>query len=390
MLISLSFLTSTGQETREDLETKRKKLESEIAYTNKLIAETRKSKQSTVGELRLLNSRINQRNDLVATLKKEIDYLERQIDLNESMIGVLNKELKKLIDEYTRLVYIAYKHHTPYNKLIYIFSAEDLNQAYQRIRYIDQLSTYIRNESKAIRKKEAVKTGELQKLNDQKADKKKLLDAENEQVSRLERERIQKDELMSKLSGQEKQLQADLKKKEKESRQLAKQIEEIIAREMKPKKDETGKKTYALTPEEQLISDSFFANKGKLPWPVDRGVVSESFGVHQHPVLKNVKTKNNGLNIATSPETEARCIFNGEVVSIAKITTTNNAIIVKHGEYFSVYSNLDEVFVGQGENVNTKQSLGRVHTNLKGKTELHFEVWKGKQVQNPVYWITNK
>lgn len=387
ILLCISFLTVTSQESKQDLEVKRKKIEAEIEYTNKLINETRKSKQATVGELKLLNRRINQRNDLVATLKKEIDYLETQIDVNESSIGKLNRELEELIDEYSKLVFVAYKHQTPYNKLVYIFSSEDLNQAYQRVRYIDQLSSYIRNESKNIRSKEAVKSGELIKLNEQKLSKKQLLDSENEQVSRLEREKIQKDEVMAQLSGQEKQLQADLKKKEKESRKLDKRIEEIIAREMKAKKDDTGKKTFALTPEEQLVSDSFAQNKGKLPWPIERGVVAETFGIHQHPVLKNVKTKNNGVDIATSPEMEARSIFDGKVVSIARITTTNTAIIIKHGEYFTVYSNLDKIYVSQGDQVSTRENLGRVHTTLKGKTELHFEVWKGKDVQNPAYWI---
>ena len=387
IVLCFSFLQIFSQESQEDLEARRKKLESEIAYTNKLIQNIRKNKKNTVGELKLLNSRINQRHDLVATLKKEIDYLERQIDVNQSTLGKLSKELDELIDEYAKLVYVAYQHQSPYNRLIYIFSAEDLNQAYQRVRYIDQLGTYIRNESENIRSKEAVKSGELRKLNNQKASKKKLLDSENEQVSRLEREKIQKDELVAKLSGQEKQLQADLNKKQKESRKLDKRIAEIIAREMEAKKDKTGKKTYALTPEEQLVSDSFAQNKGKLPWPVNRGVVSETFGIHQHPVLKNVKTKNNGLDIATSPETQARSIFDGKVVSIARITTTNTAIIVKHGEYFSVYSNLDKIYVSQGDAITTKQAIGRVYTTLKGKTELHFEVWKGKEVQNPAYWI---
>ena len=387
LLLFFSFLPGFSQESQQDLEARRKKLESEIEYTNKLINETRKSKNATVGELKLLNSRINQRNELVATLKKEIVYLERQIAINENTIGKLNKELDELIDEYAKLVFVTYKHQTPYNKLIYIFSAEDLNQAYQRIRYIDQLSTYIRNESITIRNKEAVKSEELNKLNEQKSAKKQLLDAENIQVSNLEREKIQKDEVITQLSGQEKQLQSDLKAKEKESRKLAKRIEEIIAREMKVTKDDTGKKTYALTPEEQLVSDSFEQNKGKLPWPVERGVVSETFGIHQHPVLKNVKTKNNGVDIATSPDTEARSIFEGKVVSIAKITTTNTAIIIKHGEYFSVYSNLDKIYVSQGDQVSVKETIGRVYTSLKGKTELHFEVWKGKEVQNPAYWI---
>jgi septal ring factor EnvC (AmiA/AmiB activator) len=224
-------------------------------------------------------------------------------------------------------------------------------------------------------------------LNDQMTEKNKLLDKENEQVSKLEQEQAQKNSVMQSLSGKEKQLKQDLAAKEKESKKLKKKIEDIIARETAPKETKAGGKAYALTPEEKLISDNFAANKGKLPWPIERGVISETFGVHQHPVLKGVKTKNNGIDIVSAPDAQARCVFDGKVVSITSITTTNIAVIVKHGEYFTVYSNLDNVYVKQGDEVKTKEVIGRVHTSLKGNTELHFEVWMGKNTQNPAYWI---
>jgi murein DD-endopeptidase MepM/ murein hydrolase activator NlpD len=174
------------------------------------------------------------------------------------------------------------------------------------------------------------------------------------------------------------------------TKKLRKKIEDIIARELELKKTKTKGSSYALTPEEKLLSKSFAANKGKLPWPTERGLISETFGVHQHPVLKNVKTKNNGLNIVSSKGSEARVVFSGEVVSVVTITTTNKAIIVKHGDYFSVYSNLDEVFVKKGDHLETKEILGRVHTTLKGKTELHFEIWQGKVLLNPSLWILKR
>lgn len=379
-----------SQESKEELESKRKKLEAEIEYTNQLINQTRKSKQATVNDLKLLSNRINQRNELVATLKKEIVYLNRQIEINEMVIGDLNEELIELKQEYAKIVYFAYKHQNAYSKLIYLFSAEDLNQAYQRFRYLDQVSAYMRNEAKNIRNKESHKEEEQKTFNKQKAKKKQLLNSENTQVSKLELEKVQKDNVMASLTGKEKQLKDDLRAKEKETKKLKKKIEDIIAREIKPKKTDAGGKAYALTPAEKQLSESFAANKGKLPWPIERGMISETFGVHQHPVLKNVKTKNNGVDIATSPETEARSVFDGKVVSVASITTTNIAVIIKHGEYFTVYANLDYVYVKQGDGVTTKETLGRVHTSLKGVTELHFEVWKGKTLQNPAYWILKR
>jgi len=387
LFFSLTALNVFAQETTSQLEAKRKQLEAEIDYTNKLIKETRKSKQITLGELRLLNNRISQRNELVATLKKEIDQLETKIIVNEQTVSKLSKKLAELKKEYTKVVYFAYKYQSGYTKLIYLFSAEDLNQAYQRWRYIDQVSSYLRDEAEKIKSTEADKTAELEVLNQQKEEKSLLLDKENLQVSKLEQEKVEKDRLRQNLSGKEKQLQAELKKKEKESQKLQKKIEDIIARETKPKKKTSGGGTYEMTPAEKELSSSFASNMNKLPWPVGKGMISETFGVHQHPVLKNVKTKNNGIDIATSPGTVARSVFDGEVVSVVTITTTNIAVIIKHGEYFTVYSNLDEVVVKQGDRVKTKEAIGTVHTSLKGITELHFEVWKGKTLQNPSKWI---
>lgn len=390
LILFLSPLVFLAQENRQQLEDKRKKLESEITYTNKLIKETQKSKKVTVYELNLIGKRINQRNELIATLKKEIELLDSRIETTETGISRLNRELSALKKDYARVVYFAYKHQTPYNKLVYLFSAEDVNQAYQRFRYLDQIGEYIRNEAANIKTKEKVKESELATFNRQINQKKSLLDAENIQVSNLEREMSQKNRVKQQLSQKEKQLRADLRAKEKETKKLKKKIEDIIARETAPKKSPTTGKTYALTPEEKQLSASFAANKGKLPWPIERGIVSETYGVHQHPVLRNVKTKNNGIDIVTSQNSNARVVFSGKVVSVTTITSTNKAVIIKHGEYFTVYSNLDEILVSQGQELSTKDFVGRVHTNLEGKTELHFEVWKGKELQNPAYWILKK
>ncbi len=375
---------------QQKLEKERKKIEADIKYTNDLLEETRKSKKSTVYELRLIGNKLKQRNELIATLKKEINVLNRKISSTQDGIVDLNNEIDALIDEYAKVAYFAYRHKTAYNKLIFLFAAEDLNQAYQRLRYLDQISAFIRSEAKQIRLKESTKEKELKTLNKQKLEKKDLLDAQNVQLLKLEQEESEKKKIKANLSGKEKQLRASIRAKEKEAKKLKKKIEGIIARELAKAKPKTKGGTYALTPEEKLLSDSFAANKGKLPWPTERGLVSETFGVHRHPVLKNVKTKNNGLNIVTSKGTEVRAVFSGEVVSVVTITTTNRAVIMKHGEYFSVYSNLEEVFVKKGDILETKEKLGRVHTNTKGKTELHFEIWQGKVLLNPSLWILKR
>ncbi len=384
-ILFLGFQT-IAQQSKSDLQKKRNKIENEIAYTNKLLSETRKNKQNTLGELKLINSKLNNRNELIATLKNEAYILNNEISITENSIKNLNTDLIQLKKEYAKVVYFAYKYKTSYNKLIYLFSADDFNQAFQRMRYLDQIGEFIRDEAIAIRKKEEEKQLYLNVLKEQKGQKKSVLDKESDQLYKLEGEKAEKDLLKNKMQAQEKDLRAQLRTKEKEARKLEKKIEDIIAKATKPK-IKKGEKTFSLTPEEKQLSVSFVGNKGKLPWPTDRGVISESFGIHSHPVLKGVKTKNNGINIATSRGSDARSIFDGTVVSVTTITNNNRAVIIRHGDYFTVYSNLETIYVKAGDNIKVKETLGRIHTNGNGKTELHFEVWKGKGKQNPAYWL---
>lgn len=376
-----------AQQSKEELEAKRKRIENEIEYTNKLLNETRKNKQSALREIKLINSRLNQRSDLVANLKKEVYSIDNEISTTEKSIENLNADLQKLKEEYSRVVYFAYKYKTSYNKLIYIFSAEDLNQAYQRMRYLDQIGDFIKKQAAEIKTKEKEKEDYLASLKAKKEKKDNLLTKENTQLYALEDEKAQKDVLSRKILSKEKKLRAQLRAKQKEERKLNREIENIIAKATAPKKTKSGTRSYSLTPEEKVLAESFISNKGKLPWPVAKGVISEYYGVHKHPVLRNVKVRNNGVNIATSKGGEARCIFDGKVVSVTTITNNNKAVIVKHGSFFSIYSNLEDVFVKPGEDLNTKTPIGLIHTNNDGDTELHFEIWQGKNKQNPAYWI---
>ena len=297
LLVSIG-LSLASQNSRQQLEEKRKKLESEIKYTNKLIKETQNSKKNNLYELNLLNSKVNKRNELVATLKSEVYELDAEIERTEKSLVYLDREMIVLKQEYAKLAYFAYKHKNAYDKLMYLFSAEDLNQAYQRLRYMDQLSEFIRNEAEEIKQLEKRKEQILNELTNQNKDKKSLLENENLQLSKLEVEQINKDRLKNKLAKKEKELKASLRAKERESEKLNRKIKEIIANAIKPVKTTAGSKTYVLTPEEKKLSTSFVSNKGKLPWPIERGVISETFGVHQHPVLKKVKTKNNGIDLS--------------------------------------------------------------------------------------------
>lgn len=199
-----------------------------------------------------------------------------------------------------------------------------------------------------------------------------------------------KNQITQDLQSQERKLRRALRDKKQQTADLDKQIQDIIAKATAPKTNDKGKEVYEPTPAEKQLTSSFLSNRGKLPWPTERGVISSTFGVHKHPVLKKVKIKNNGIDIATSKTSEARAVFKGKVVSITKISSTNLAIIIRHGDYFTVYSNIEQAYVKKGDDVDTKEPIGKIHTSLDGKTELHFEVWKGSKIQNPIYWITAK
>ncbi len=376
--------------SESQLKKKREKLEAEIKYTNKLLSEVKKDKKTTLYQLNLLNKRINRRYDLIATLKREIYLLDQKIAQTDNALKKLSNDIDVLKKEYAKIAYALYRNNSGYNKLIFLFSAEDLNQAYQRLRYMEQLSVYVKKQAEELKAKEKEKSARLAQLNREKKTKKELLDKKSEEIARLEMEQQQKEATKRTLQGKEKKLRAQLRAKQQEAKKLTRQIEQTIANETKPVTKKGKTVTYALTPEERKLSASFVANKGKLPWPLEKGVISETYGIHKHPVLKHVQIKNNGINIATSKGASARAVFKGKVVSVARITNTNRAVIIKHGEYFTVYSNLEKVYVKPGQMVNTKDKLGMVHTDLDGKTELNFQVWKGKKTQNPAYWISRR
>ncbi len=369
------------------LKARRQKLEKEISYTNKLLGEVSKSKKNTVYELRLINSRINARHRLMDVLSKEVASISENISNTNWTIMDMDKRLGALKKEYVQIAWYLYKNDNNYNRLAFLFSAKDFNQAYQRLRYLDEISAYIRKEADRITLLEAQKKNQLNKLKQDKVEKKKLLDNETTQLSNLEMEQHQKTKLKQKLSGRERNLRARLKQKQRESRQLQAQIRKAIAEAAKRAAAAPSKKS---TASNIRLSSSFLANKGQLPWPVKSGVISQTFGIHTHPVLKHVQIKNNGINIATAKGSVAHAVFPGKVVNVVRITNTNIAIILKHGDYFTVYSGLDKVFVKNNQQVSQDEALGVIHTSLQGKTELHFEIWHQKVLQNPAYWIRKR
>lgn len=397
-----SFI-SVAQDNREKLQKTKKALEEEIRYTTSLLVETQKSKENSLHKLLLMNRQIEKRQALIDAMNREIGQIEMDINLQNSQIHKLGLELQKMKDEYARMIYYAYKNLNAYNRLMFLFAARDFNQAFHRLRYYQQYSAYRRTQAELILKTQAELTQRRRMLEETKSQKMTLVISKEQEKLRLTEEKVSKDKTVRELSQKEKQLVATLREKQLAADKLQREIEKLIAEEIKASaarakkaeksgakaKPDISKTEMTLTPVEMELSSSFSANRGKLPWPSEKGVITGTFGEHPHPVLKYVKVKNNGIDISTEKGASARSVFNGKVSRVMSFQNLNKVVIIRHGDYLTVYSNLEEVNVKDGEEVSTKQVIGRVHTNDDdSKTELHFEIWLGKTIQDPQEWLT--
>ena len=395
-IIGNSFPLSAQVNEKESLQQKKTEIEKEIEYTSKLLEETQKNRQSSLNELAVINRKINRREELIQTISAEIVVLDRQILRNQQSLDELDAELKVLKDEYARMIYLAFLNRGAYDRLMFLFSAKDFNQAYQRMKYMQQYSDYRKQQAALIVKKQEELAAKTREIEQQKADKESLLSSKEKELIKLDNEKKDKNSSVTSLGQKESELRRTLKEKEVAARKLQQSIEKIIAEEIRKSNEMISNRTgaspttFALTPEERELSNSFAANMGKLPWPTERGVISGSFGEHPHPVLKGIKVKNNGIDILTNAGSPARAVFAGEVTRIIAVPKYHNVVIIRHGEFLSVYSNLDEVMVNKGEKVVIKQVIGSIQTDeVSVRTELHFELWKGKELQDPMQWIAH-
>lgn len=384
-----------AQDKKTQLQQKKAKIEEEINYTNKLLEETKKSKQVSLNQLVLLNKQINKRQELISAISGEIGNLDKQIGETNDTINHLTQTIKQLKQEYARMIYYASKNRNAYTRLMFIFSANDFNQAYQRLKYFQQYSSYRQNQVRVIKENQKLLNEKILLLEKQKANKLSLKKTEESEKQKLTGEKSEQDKTIKKLSQKEKELLRKLRDSEKAAKKLKKAIEDLIAEEIR-KASESAKKTgtkpapenkFGLTPSELQLSSSFAGNKGRLPWPTERGIISSTFGEHPHPILKGIKTKNNGIDITTAKGESARAVFDGEVTSTMTLPSYNNVVIIRHGEFLTVYSNLDQLFVKKGDKVKTKQRIGVIQTDESGKAKLHFELWQGKNIQNPGSWL---
>lgn len=390
--IILSFKVY-GQD-KGQMQKQRDELSAKISLTNQLIKESENQQKNSEQSLILLNKQASYRDQLIKSFNQEIRELDRNIIANNQEIESLQKELNELKTEYAHLIQQAYKNKDSYDKLMFIFSASSFNQAYKRVKFVQQYTSYRQNQAEAIK----LKSQALIELNDSlaiKKQKKQALAIEKSKEKKKLNDNIAiSNKTLLSLQQNEKELKKQLKKQVKQREKINKAIDRIIAEEIRKSK-ESNSGNFVLTPEAKELSSKFSKNKGKLPWPTEKGIITGTFGVHNHPVLPGIKVENNGIDITTEKGSGVRSVFMGTVSAVLDFQHMGKAVIINHGSYRTVYSNLNDVLVEQGQQVDTKQNIGTVLTNKQtGKTEAHFEILfinnKGAFVkQNPSVWISH-
>ncbi len=387
LILSASVLFS---QSKKELERKKKQTQKEINYTNKLLKETKHNRVSSYNQLLLIKKKIQLRKELITNIKSEQLKLQQEIKEDNNVIESLEDDLRRIKKEYAEMIRFAYRHKSKNDIIMFIFSSESFNQAYKRMKYVQQYTQYRKTQATAIISTQETLNKKIQELEARQAELDKLISQHTEESIALQMEQNNQNKLVQELKTEEQKLMQKLQAYRKEKAKIQRAISSMIKKAAKKAKANNKKNTYeALTPEQRLISDRFGGNKGRLPWPVQRGLITYKFGVHPHPVLKHVKEKKNGIGISTTKGSMARAIFRGKVINILPLTGNNNAIMLKHGEYITVYVNIKDVFVSVGQNVKAKEELGTIYTNPDDqKTTLELQIWKGSKIQNPILWIS--
>jgi len=360
----------------------------EIEFTEKMIVENQVKSKESINELSLVNYKIKMQNRLIETLGEEINVLDQKIVMNNLSIGELRDKQEKIRKEYAQSIYMTYQKRSRNSFILYILASDNFNLAYKRFRYMQIVNSYRKKQVGLLLEMESQIKEENEKLEASRIDRQNLQNMHEKESVKLSNEKVKQKGLVSQLQRREKELKAELERKRKTAKQIEKEIEKIILAEKK--KSAKGNIYATLTKEEKLISDEFGKNLGKLPWPTKQGIVVGKFGEQDHPSIKGIKVRNDGIYIATVKNAEVRCIFTGVVTRIFSIPGENYTVIVKHGNYYTLYHNLKDVRVANGNELKTKDVIGIVATDIeKNEAVLHFQVWKETERNDPELWLSH-
>ena len=404
-LLTVFFVVLGGQaqsQKQKELEAQKKRLEQQIKQINSLLSQQKKERANVLEEVEGLDQKIKVREQLIRVTNSQANLLNQQINTNLNNISRLRDELTSLKEDYAAMIQKSYKSKSQESRLMFLLSSDNFLQGYKRLMYMKQYTDYRKEQGEQIQ----AKTEELQKLNKelvvQRKQKEQLVAANREEQKKLKQEKENQQALIASIKKKESQYAAQIRKKQREAdaidAQIDKIIREAIARsKAKAAKSSTSKSegkpatarstNFTLTAEAKLVGNNFQANKGRLPWPVEKGVVIMGFGKQRHPVVKSVMIQSNGVRIATDKDATARTVFDGKVLKVMVIRGGNKAVLIQHGNYISVYNNLDKVYVKEGQTVKTKQEIGQVFTGNDNKSILKFMIYENSKIQNPSSWV---
>ena len=391
-------------QNKDQLKKQKKAIENEISYTTSLLEKTKENKQASLQYISYLNKKISSQERLIqisnielSLIKKQINKLENQILFTEQQIDKKGKEILALKNEYGKMLYSLQKNKNDRNSLMFIMSSETFNQAYKRVLYLREYSRMRKAQTLQIIKSQDSLSASSERLilqkqliSEKKTESIDLISNKRNNLNKILESKQEKDSKVAKLQKSEEIFLRKIKDQQKQARLIEEKIKRIIEEEIRLAREKlkTVNNSISLTPEAQLLSDQFSANKGNMPWPLEQGLIVSYFGKQKHHVFGNVETFNNGINIATNENAIIRSVFNGKVSRIFFIKGEGKAVLINHGEYFTVYSGLKTVSVKLGDEVLTKEQIGTVLTdNSEKKTELHFEIWQGYDKLNPSLWL---
>lgn len=397
LIVGLCWLSSNStalaQSTEQKaLEAKRERLQEEINEINRLLFAEKKQKGTILDQLEVLDQRINVRQQLIRVTNQQANLLNRQINANIRSITKLREDLDELKDEYAKMIQKSYQNRSQQNRLMFLLSSETFFQAFKRMQYMKQYTQYRKKQGEEIADKTAELTVLNQDLTEQRRSK-EILIAQNLRAKNkmLEEIKSQKD-LLKTIRQNESKYAAEIRKKTEETRKIDRQIENLIRNAIAASNREAGSaansSNFILTPEASLVAENFAANKGKLIWPVERGVKRQGYGVYKDALYPGIKHRNNGVIIATDEGAKARAVFEGEVIAVLAVPGGNKGVQIKHGNYISTYYNLSDLYVKKGDKVSVKDELGLIYTNrFNGLTQLKFYLYRDATRLNPEEWI---
>ncbi len=385
--LSLGLKAQNYQERQKQLEAQKISIKKEIQQINTLINDSRKKSRSLVDELEDIQLKILVRDRLIRVNNSQVNNLNNIISNQNERIADLEVDLKKLKDEYSKIIYSSYKKKSSEMKLMFLFASENVNQAFRRFQYFKQYSKYRKEQADKIVSIQKEISRNIDSLDKRKTEKQNVI-KENQSVRQiLNQERNQQNTLYNNLLKDQKNYAAEIQEKEKQTKLIDNEIQKLIRLAI-AESNNNNSSNFALTPEGRLISSNFELNKGSLPWPVREGIITRRFGTQPHPVVRTTTINSNGISIATSANAIAYSVFEGEVLSVYGFSGSNPGVLIRHGKYISNYQNLSSIFVKKGDKVMANDEIGIVFTNEStGKTVLKFNIFNELKPENPTIWL---